>query len=212
MTDFDPDVPLNRIKGESQKAHDALIDYFLMGSGRSLEKLRQKYAETTLNKPPTIHLRTLQIWSSPRRYSWSARITRQTEIDNEIALEQYRQRHMSEAEIMARLADMARADMADFADVRRSEDLKEIKQSPLVKKFTITERKSRDDTEIVKTTIELHNAQRALELLGKDFGRFKNRLDITTGDQPFTIDDLTQATQELTNWEDENNPDSDPET
>jgi len=107
---------------------------------------------------------------------------------------------------------MARADMADFADVRRSEDLKEIKQSPLVKKFTITERKSRDDTEIVKTTIELHNAQRALELLGKDFGRFKNRLDITTGDQPFTIDDLTQATQELTNWEDENNPDSDPET
>ena len=106
---------------------------------------------------------------------------------------------------MARLADMGRADMADFTDVRQPEDLKEIKQSPLVKKIIVTERKSGDAT-IVKTTIELHDAQAALYKLGQHHDLFKTRLDITTGDQPFTIDDLTKAAEELADWEDENSP------
>jgi hypothetical protein len=217
---FDNDAPLNRIKGESKKAHLAFMDYFLAGVARTLRDLHQKYQdqaaeneqqdsnEQATEKPPTISWWTIGNWS--KNNHWQARIVHQTKIDNEIALEQYRQRHMSEAEVMARLADMGRADIADFADVRQFEDLKEIKQSFLVKKFIITERKSGDDTEIVKMTIELYNAQKALELLGKDFGRFKDRLDITSGDQPFTIDDLAQAAQEITDWEDENSPDPDP--
>jgi hypothetical protein len=189
------------------------MDYFLMGAGRSFTKLFgqwERIKEDTKpypKEPPTRRFQTLKDWSS--KFNWQARISRQSEIDNEIAIEQYRQRYMSEAEVMARLADMGRADMADFSDVRQPEDLKNIKQSPLVKKLIITERKSGDDTEITKTTIELHNAQKALELLGKDFGRFKDRLDITTGDQPFTIDDLAQAADELKDWENENSPDSD---
>ena len=220
---FDNDAPLNRIKGESRKAHNAFMTYFQMGVARSLRDLLEKYQkqdneykqeideneqqdsnEQATEKPPTLSWWTIGNWS--KNNHWQVRITRQTEIDNEIALEQYRQRHMSEAEVMARLADMGRADMADFTDVRQPEDLKEIKQSPLVKKFIVTERKSGDDTEIVKTTIELHDAQAALEKLARHHGLFKDRLDITSGDQPFTIDDLTKAAEELADWEDENSP------
>lgn len=212
MADFDPEVPLNRIKGESEKAHNALMDYFLMGGGRSFSKLFDWWdriregAESYPKEPPTKRFQTLKDWSS--KFQWQARIARQSEIDNELAMEQYRQRHMSDSEVMARLADIGRGDMADFANVRDPVDLKEIEQSPLVKKITITERKTQDDTEIAKITIELHSSLKALELIGKDLGRFKDRLDITSGDQPFTIDELTQAAKEIEDWEDENNPDT----
>jgi hypothetical protein len=140
VTDFDPQAPLNRIKGESQKAHNALMDYWMMGAGRSLRKLFEEYekqadesekqadeseqqennAEPT-KKPPTTSWWTLSDWSQKKH--WQARIARQKEIDDEIALEQYRQRHMSPAEVIARLSDMGRGDMAEFADVRSPADL-----------------------------------------------------------------------------------------
>ena len=42
MTDFDNDASLNRIKGESKKAHGACMDYFQMGPARSLRDLHGK--------------------------------------------------------------------------------------------------------------------------------------------------------------------------
>ncbi|MHC4195938.1 MAG: hypothetical protein ACYSQZ_08355 [Planctomycetota bacterium] len=126
MTDFDPEAPLNRIKGESKKAHDALMDYFLMGGGRSLRKLGDKYVEQASSdyqakEPPTKKQNTLMAWSL--RNHWQARVAQQTLLDDEIALEQYRQRHMTGPEVIARLSDMGRADMAEFADVRSPADL-----------------------------------------------------------------------------------------
>ncbi|MHC4635594.1 MAG: hypothetical protein ACYSYU_10380, partial [Planctomycetota bacterium] len=114
MTDFDLKNPLNRIKGESKKAHDALMDYFLMGGGRSLRKLGDKYVEQASSdhqakEPPTKKQNTLMAWSL-RNY-WQARVAQQTLLDDEIALEQYRQRHMTGPEVIARLSDMGRADM-----------------------------------------------------------------------------------------------------
>ena len=35
---FDQDTPLNRVANETIKANTALMDYWLMGAGRSLEK------------------------------------------------------------------------------------------------------------------------------------------------------------------------------
>jgi hypothetical protein len=213
MTDFDNDAPLNRIKGESKKAHSAFVDYFLMGGGRSLRKLGDKYVKLASSdhqakEPPTKKKNTLMAWSL--RNHWQARIARQVEIDNEIALEQYRQRHMTGPEVIARLSDMGRADMAEFADVRSPADLKDKLNSHVVKKITVHARKHKDGTITAKTVIELHDAQGALHKLGQYHDLFKNRLDITTGDQPFTIDDLTQAARELSDWEDENSPDPDP--
>lgn len=56
---------------ETTRAIQACNDYLRMGPGRSLEKLRQSYVETTSEKPPTRTLRTLQNWSSA--YGWVER-------------------------------------------------------------------------------------------------------------------------------------------
>lgn len=61
-----------RIEGETLKAIRACNDYLRMGPGRSLQKLRQIYAKSTLEIPPTIHLRTLQDWSA--RFEWQLRV------------------------------------------------------------------------------------------------------------------------------------------
>ncbi len=175
MTDFDPDAPLNRIKGESKKAHSAFVDYFLMGAGRSLRKLGDKYIKQSSNdhqakEPPTKKPNTLMAWSL--RHHWQSRIARQTEIDNEIALEKFRQRHMTGPEVIARLSDMGRADMAKFADVRSPADLKDNLDSHLVKKITVQARRHKDGTITAKTVIELHDAQAALEKLARLLGLF----------------------------------------
>jgi len=210
---FDNDAPLNRMPGESAKSHTSLMDYWLMGGGRSLQKLLDQYIQGHSDKPPikappTKKWTTLTTWS--HKNHWQARIARQKEIDDEIALEQYRQRHMSEAEVLARLADMGRADMADFADVRQPSDLEGKINSHLVKEITIDARRNKDGTITARTRIKLHDALRALEMIGKDHGRFKERIDLTTGDKPFTIDDLSRAAQELSEWEQKNA--SDPNT
>jgi len=188
MTDFDPDAPLNRIKEESKKAHSAFMDYFLMGGGRSLRKLGDKYVKQASSdyqakEPPTKKQNTLMAWSL--RNHWQARIAQQTLIDNEMALEQYRQRHMSPAEVIARLSDMGRADMAEFADVRSPAGLEKKLNSHVVKRITVQARQHKDGTVTAKTTIELHDAQGALEKLARHLGLFEGAGD--SEDKPLVI-------------------------
>lgn len=186
--DFDNDAPLNRIKGESKKAHSAFMDYFLMGAGRSLRKLLANFSklaenEASTKQPPTTKWTTLSKWS--HIHHWQARIVRQTEIDNEIALEQYRQRHMTGPEVIARLSDMGRADMAKFADVRLPADLKGNLDSHLIRKITVQARRHKDGTITAKTTIELHDAQAALKELARLLGLFEGAGD--SEDKPLVI-------------------------
>jgi hypothetical protein len=186
--EWNNDSPLNRIKGESKKAHNALMDYFLMGGGRSLRKLGDKYVKQASSdyqakEPPTKKQNTLMAWSL--RNHWQARIARQVEIDNEIALEQYRQRHMSPAEVVARWSDMGRADMAEFADVRKPEDLVGKLNSHVVKKVTVQARRNKDGTITAKTTIELHDAKAALDSLARHLGLFEGAGD--SEDKPLVI-------------------------
>ena len=200
---FDKDTPLSRIKGETQKAHNALMDYFL--TGVSLEKLRQKYVKTTLNAPPTIHLRTLQGWSA--RYHWQARIAQQAENDNAIILEKiekesaaklakWQAQHMGEAEALAHLADQARGDMGQLADVSSRTDLANHPQSALVKNITqhytqTTGGIGEDNQAEIKTTritLGLYDAQQALKLILMHHGAFekdkKSSVDIKLADSP----------------------------
>ncbi len=63
--------------GESKRAHTAFIDYALMGPGRSLRKLWDRYrgqseGEAGAEKPPTRRLATLEAWSS--KFTWQKRI------------------------------------------------------------------------------------------------------------------------------------------
>jgi hypothetical protein len=63
--------------GETAKAHAAFLDYVLMGPGRSLKKLCEKYrgwieGGSRVEKPPTRRLATLETWST--KYDWQARL------------------------------------------------------------------------------------------------------------------------------------------
>lgn len=181
---FDHDAPLSRIKNETQKAHDAFMDYFLMGSGRAHRKLTKRYieqgqreGEAGAKAPPTKVLNTVQGWST--RHHWQARIARQTEIDNEIFLDQYRQRYMPKEEVLAYLSDQARGDMGDFANVRSQADLDDNLHSALVKTitqhYTQTQRGEGEDAQSeikARITLGLYDAQKALELLAKHYGLF----------------------------------------
>ena len=198
MADFDPEAPLNRIKGESKKAHSGFMDYFLAGTGRSLRDLHQRYQdqaakvakneqhdnnEPATEKPPTHSWWTICNWS--KNNHWQARIARQTEIDNEIALAQFQQRHMTGPEVIARLSDMGRADIAEFADVRSPADLDDTLNSHVIKKITVQARKHKDGTITAKTTIELHDSQAALEKLARHLGLFEQAGD--SEDKPMVI-------------------------
>lgn len=205
---FDNDAPFNRIKGESKKALSAFMTYFQMGAARSLRDLLKKYQkqdseykrqeaaeqqandESATEKPPTVSWWTLGNWS--KNNYWQARITRHVEIDNEIALEQYRQRHMSEEEIIFRLSEQARADMADFAKVRTQADLGKLSQSHLVKKITAHYRQLDNGQVTGRITIDLHDAQKALELLGKHHGLFTDNVKVDWQDKlPEGLDPVT---------------------
>jgi len=89
MSDFawDKDNPLIRAKTETTKANAALHDYVMMGAGRSLQKLHQRYTKDAPREPPTKHLRTLKKWSSC--YDWQSRIEAWEEAERERERQEY---------------------------------------------------------------------------------------------------------------------------
>lgn len=94
---WDEADPLARAKGETAVSNAALRDYALMGPGRSLAKLRQKYGDRTAEiESPTLSLRVLERWSS--RYDWQARIVRFEELQAETELEKWEERRRQLAE------------------------------------------------------------------------------------------------------------------
>ncbi len=63
--------------GETDKAYAAFVDYALMGPGRSLRKLWDRYrgqngGKAGAEKPPSKRLATLETWSS--KFAWQKRI------------------------------------------------------------------------------------------------------------------------------------------
>lgn len=93
------------------------------------------------------------------------------------AIEQHIESIMPAGEVLQRLADHARGSMADFIDVDTNTlDLQKAAQEGklhLIKKFT------RVDTETSsRVSIEIHDAQSALGLLGKHHGLFKEVIDV----------------------------------
>jgi len=92
---FDNDSPLNRISSESKRANQALRDYALMGVGRSIRGLFDRYSKQTLSgplseKPPTTKQSTLFNWSVT--YEWVKRASRFDEIEEEKRLQEREQR------------------------------------------------------------------------------------------------------------------------
>jgi phosphoglycolate phosphatase-like HAD superfamily hydrolase len=90
---WDADNPLARARGETAKANAALRDYVLMGAGRSLRSLMERYRAQFAHDPdtvPTIRWATLSRWSS--HYDWQARLERFEDLETDRALVTWRQR------------------------------------------------------------------------------------------------------------------------
>lgn len=84
---------------------------------------------------------------------------------------------MSPNEVITRLADQARADIADFIGLD-SAKLKEHPQSKLIKKFKSTTTKLDDKVLSERVEIELHNPHDALTTLAKHHGLLKDGITI----------------------------------
>jgi hypothetical protein len=98
-------------------------------------------------------------------------------------IEEYRKRHLSADEVLALLADQARASLGDFTEVRTPADLKDHPLAHVLRSMTV-DAKRRGDTITTRTRVEPHNSQRALELYMRHLKLFENSIDLTSGGKP----------------------------
>jgi phage terminase small subunit len=114
---------------------------------------------------------------------------------------------MSSEEVLNRLADMARGDLADLMDVKssgftlelmkRDEEGKLIvkPETKLIKKIKqkvtthIAKNESDEDREVVETEIELYSAQEALNTIAKLNGMITDKVDMTSKGEKLIPDD-----------------------
>jgi hypothetical protein len=135
---------------------------------------------------------------------------------------------MSSEEVLNRLADMGRGDLADLMDVTPSGFTLELMtkddqgnlivkpQTKLIKKIKqkvttfIAKKESDEDREIVETEIELYSAQEALNTIAKLNGMIVEKMDVTSKGEKVTsnetydrgISELAAAVREIISGQD----------
>lgn len=101
---------------------------------------------------------------------------------------------MSADEVLKRLSDMARADIADFVDVSRPGDLANEKYSGKTHVIKKLKRKVTRDSfgrEFEEMELEFYDAQAALEKIGKVHGLFNDKLEVSgPNGQPIEIREI----------------------
>jgi phage terminase small subunit len=116
---------------------------------------------------------------------------------------------LSANEVLARLADHARADYKDFISVAANGDValdmaKAEGKTHLIKR--VTQRRTirtTKDTQIDETvlSLELHDAQVALVQIGRYHKLFTDKVDVEhSGSIDFTADERARAAKELDQW------------
>jgi len=118
--EWDKDAPLARIKGETTRANTALYDYALMGKGRSLFKLWERYChQTDTDPPPTRRFRTLKEWST--KNAWQDRVAAFQSQQDAAEAEKWKQRQL----------ETRQAEWDDAQALRKRAD--QMEQFPLAK-------------------------------------------------------------------------------
>jgi phage terminase small subunit len=99
-----------------------------------------------------------------------------TNVDIQAVIKEHIDQIMPAGEVLQRLADHARTDMDDFTDAETATlnlgKAKRAGKMHLIKKFSRTE-----TDKSTHVSIELHDAQSALEKLGKYHGLFRDRVE-----------------------------------
>lgn len=137
-TTFDASDPLSRVAGETAKANLALRDYAMMGPGRSLDKLLDRY-QSAAEERPTMRRATLVAWST--RYAWQARVE---------ALDAAFREQMAKVEVTERLKSHRRR-------VKRLEVLGMVADKAL----------AQFNEKLAKKTVTLGDVARAIEIANR---------------------------------------------
>lgn len=194
MTDrlWDWDNPLQRCPemGESRAANQGLRDYALMGARRSLRELVERYNNVpSTEKPPTRYFNTIGRWS--QNYEWVARVNRHDEIEQERAIEEWRERQKeirsTEWDMASRLIERAER-MLEFP-IRETETTME----DGVTRLTIKPVKWSGGTPARYLDLASKLARLAAEMETENI-----KVAATVG---FTADDLAAASNRARDWE-----------
>lgn len=127
-------------------------------------------------------------YSESTAYSQGARLLKNVEIKRELdrLFDEYT---MSAQEVLARLTAHARGDLGDVWDESTGQvdwaKARALGKTGLIKRIRhkTTRIEGKDgDTEIFEDEIELHDPQKALQLLGKQHGLFVDRTEVTGKD------------------------------
>jgi hypothetical protein len=111
--------------------------------------------------------------------SMASRLLRNVKIRKYLA-KRYAEVAMATDEVLARLAKMARASVADYIDDTGKVDWKKVaKDGYAVKSVTRTKGKN--------AKIEIEGRLRALELIGKAQAMFTDKLEVAGGDSPIRV-------------------------
>ena len=106
-------------------------------------------------------------YACPAQAGW--RLLRNVEISRQIEIE-LKAHHIGTNHVLARLGEMANINLNDFLDEGGRVDLEKLRsKGHLVKKYKakVNRKLSTDEVEVSDVEIELHDAQHALELVGR---------------------------------------------
>lgn len=122
--------PLAQSEEETLKANNALNDYFLLGDGRSLAILHQKYTKAAPKQAPTRQLRTLKEWSS--KYAWQARVAREEELNKKKERDEWaaRQEELRKREWKIAMAALDKAEQMLNFPLAEFEKTTHVSQAP----------------------------------------------------------------------------------
>ena len=155
--------PLDRRKGETNRAHRGLMDMFRLGPGATLGDLASRYQQALdgTEIPPTKSYQTLKNWS--KRHEWQARLA-----------EAFTQQEADRAEEEKAIWAERRAAVLQ-ADYDMAQKLREVVDSTLdqLQNFVRTERRiipAKDglpEREIITMGVKESTLLRALDLVSK---------------------------------------------
>lgn len=154
-----------------EKKHQAFVDeYFLCGMNQT-EAYMRVYPKSS--------------YDAARANA--ARLIADDSIQEEIT-RRLKEKQLSADEVLARLGDMARSNIADFSGVRHGSDLKDIyDKTHVVKKFKRRVNRTAYGSEVETVELELYDAQSALEKIGKHHGLFTDKIEVKLAKELDTI-------------------------
>lgn len=117
-------------------------------------------------------------WAWPKDgLSWPERAKAFDDHLAQLRIAKWEARHMPESEVLALLADQARGDIGDFADIQHSTDLANHPLSRIVKKYKKRIYHPKDTDSYDEIELELYDAHAPLVDLGKAHALFTDKID-----------------------------------